>query len=58
MTLLYNTMAACEELGGISPEKLKDIAGEFAIPIGKGNFYKPEDLKIARDRLPYGKKES
>lgn len=55
MKLLYNTRDACEELGGISTDTLSEIAGEFVIKLGKGNYYKPEDLKTARDRLTYGR---
>ncbi|GAA6123988.1 hypothetical protein BPY_20960 [Bifidobacterium psychraerophilum] len=53
--LLYSTKQACEVMGGISSDQLVRIAGEFAIRIGTGNFYKPEDLKDVRDELDYGK---
>lgn len=54
--LMYSTPQACAIMGGISADQLVKIAGEFAIKIGNANYYKPEDLKEARDaHLAYGK---
>ncbi|RBP98482.1 hypothetical protein CRD60_01040 [Bifidobacterium aemilianum] len=53
--LLYNTKQACEVLGGITGERLAELAGSHAIRIGKKNYYRPEDLVEVRDSLVYGR---
>lgn len=53
LPLLLNKQQACEVMGGITERKLTEIAGEFSIPIGKSVFFRPEGLKVARDRLEY-----
>lgn len=53
--ILLNTAQACQALGGWDEAQLKKLAGEFAIKIGNGNYYKPADLMTVRDRLDYGR---